>query len=126
MTVLIRRHFDIQVTEANKEYSETFTLDKNIIRITGILFTSSIDGLAYQRGSQRLEINGREILPDGHETKINMTGINVPCDLKYRSVDIPAGNGRIKLEYKDEDNGVAVFAAYRLRLNIEAEMEDDF
>ncbi|HYD23024.1 MAG TPA: hypothetical protein VEB40_16185, partial [Flavipsychrobacter sp.] len=69
MGSIIKKRFDIQVTEADKVFSGSFELDKDISFIRGILLTSNKDDLMYYRGSQKIEINKQEIVPEGYESK---------------------------------------------------------
>lgn len=116
----VKKRFDISVTEANKVFSKTFELDKNITHIKGILFTSDKDDLLYYRGSQKVEINKEEIFPENYESKLLLSGINVSPNRRYYDLgNQPAGNGSIKVEYKDTDDSRAYFTPYRVSLYVE-------
>ena len=113
----VKKRFDIPVTEPSKIFSKTFELDKNIVSVTGILFTSDKDDLLYYRGSQKVEINKEEIFPENYESKLLLSGINVSPDNRYYDLgNQPAGNGTIKVEYKDTEDSRAAFVAYRVSL----------
>src|SRR5688572_12893780 len=106
----IKKRFDIEVPDASNVYSKTFDLDKNITSIHGILFTSNRDDLLYYRGSNKIEINRQEIFPEGYETKLLMTGLNVsPNDRFYNLGGILPGNGKLKIDYKDIPDERLVF-----------------
>jgi hypothetical protein len=116
----VKKRFDIAVTDPNMVYSKTFELDKNIAAVTGLLFTSDKDDLLYYRGSQKVEINKEEILPENYESKLLLSGINVAPDNRYYDIgNQPAGNGTIKVEYRDMDDSRAVFTPYRVSLYAE-------
>jgi hypothetical protein len=121
-----KKRYDIQVTAANQPFTQTFELDKNILSLKGMLFTSDKDDLLYYRGSQRVEINGQEYFPDNYETKLLMSGINVePAARYYPLGGINPGNGLIKVSYQDKDDGRTVFTPYRVSLYVDCEAEDD-
>ncbi|HEX9510600.1 MAG TPA: hypothetical protein VF939_08955 [Puia sp.] len=125
MSKRIKKRFDIAVTAANGTFSQTFDLDKTIIGVYGILFTSDREDLLYYRGSQRIEINRDEVFPESYETRLLMSGINVsPNDRYYNLGGIPPGNGKVKVDYKDMDTSLAAFAAYRVSLYLDCETID--
>jgi hypothetical protein len=126
MSKRIKKRFDIEIPEANNAYSKTFDLDKNIISIHGILFTSDRDDLIYYRGSNKVEINRRELFPEGYETKLLMTGLNVsPNDRFYNLGGIPPGNGKLKIDYRDYPDERLVFAAYRVSVYLDCEISEE-
>jgi hypothetical protein len=121
----IKKRFDIQVTEKNKTYSKNFELDKTIVCIRGLLFTSNKDDMMYFRGSQRVEINKQEYFPEDYESKLLMTGVNVRPNAKYYNLGrVHPGNGIVRVEFKDEDDGRSTFEEYRVSLYLDCDMED--
>jgi len=122
----VKKRFDLQVTVANTTVPKTFELDKSIVAIRGLVVTSDKDDLLFYRGSQRVEINKQEIFPEDYESKLLMTGINLQPNCRYyRLGKIDPGNGIIKVEYKDVNDGRTVFSAYRVSLYIDCDMEDE-
>lgn len=122
----VKKRFDIQITSANQSFTQTFELDKVIRSVKGILFTSDKDDLLYYRGTQRVEINNEEFFPENYESKLLMSGINVPPVSRYYPLGgINPGNGLVKITYIDKDDGRTVFAPYRVSLYIDCEMEDN-
>jgi hypothetical protein len=118
----IKKRFDLQVTVANAVVSSTFDLDKTIVAIHGLLFTTDRDDLLYYRGSQRVEINRSEIFPEGYETRLLLSGVNVsPNDRYYNLGGLPPGNGKVKVDYKDIDSVAAGFSPYRVSLYLDCE-----
>ena len=92
--------------------------------ILGILITSDRDDLLYYRGTQKIEVNKEEIFPDGYESKLLMSGINVPPNKRYYDFGkMPAGVGSIKVSYKDEVNTITTFEPYRVRIYVDCEIE---
>ena len=121
-----KKRFDIKITLANSTVSDTFELDKNIVKVHGVLVTSDKDDLLYYRGSQKIEINKEEFFPDDYESKLLMSGINVSPKQRYYDLGgVAPGNGRVKITYKDLDDGRTTFAAYRVSLYLDCEMEDE-
>lgn len=109
------KRFDILVDEANTTVTKTFELDKTIKSIQGILLTSDKDEILYYRGSQKIEINKEEIFPESFESKLLMSGINVaPNDRFYKIGNLPTGNGKIKIDFKDNNNSLVAFNSYKV------------
>jgi hypothetical protein len=120
----VKKRFDISVTEPDKIFSKSFELDKNIASVKGILFTSDKDDMLYYRGSQKVEINKEEIFPENYESKLLLSGINVSPNNRYYDLgNQPAGNGTIKVEYKDTEDTRAAFVPYRVSLYVECVLQ---
>jgi hypothetical protein len=121
----VRKRFDIQITTANSSTTEIFEMEKSIVAYKGMLFTSNMDDMLYFRGSQRVEINKDEIFPDGYETKLLMSGINVTPNARYYNLEnMKPGNGQVKVEFVDTDDGRTVFQPYRVSLYLDCLMDD--
>jgi hypothetical protein len=122
----IRKRFDIQVIAANTGVTQIFEMEKSITAYKGFLLSSNMDDMLYFRGSQRIEINKEEIFPDGYESKLLMSGINVsPNDRYYDLENIKPGNGQVKIEFQDTDDGRTIFQAYRVSLYLDCLMDDE-
>lgn len=120
-----KKRFDIKISQANSIVSNTFELDKNIVRIHGILVSSDKDDLLYYRGSQKIEINKEEYFPENYESKLLMSGINVSPKQRYYDLGgASTGNGRVQITYKDSDDGRTVFTTYRVSLYLDCELEE--
>lgn len=125
MLKLVKKRFDLFVTAANTSQSKIFELDKDIQSIKGVLVTADKDDLLYHRGMQKIEINKEEFFPDNYESKLLMSGVNVAPNQKYYDIGcVPPGNGQIKVDYTDTDDGRTVFAPYRVSLYVNCERED--
>ena len=121
-----KKRFDIKILVANSSVSDTFELEKNIVKVHGILVTSDKDDLLYYRGTQKVEINKEEFFPENYESKLLMSGINVAPKQRYYDLGgVAPGNGLVKISYKDLDDGRTVFAPYRVSLYLDCEMEDE-
>jgi hypothetical protein len=121
----IKKRYDIDVTVANAIHSKTFELDKNVEKVYGVLFASDRDDLMYYRGSNKVEINSDEIFPEGYETKLLMSGLNVsPNDRFYNLGGVPPGNFKVKVEYKDTADSRLAFVPYRVSIYLDVEIKD--
>lgn len=122
MNKIIKKRFDIQVTVANQTKSDSFELDKTIVSINGMLITSDRDDLLYYRGTQKIEINKEEIFPEKYESKLLMSGINVPPRQRYYDLGgIAPGNGIIKVDFKDSNSDLTGFTPYRVSFYFDCE-----
>jgi hypothetical protein len=121
----IKKRYDIDVPSANVIHSKTFELDKNVEKVHGLLFTSDRDDLMYYRGSGKVEINSDEIFPEGYETKLLMSGLNVsPNERFYNLGGVTPGNFKLKVEYKDTPDSRLAFVAYRVSIYLDVEVKE--
>ena len=124
MKQIIKKRFDIIVKDARANVKEQFELDKNVTRITGILLTSDREDLLYHRGSQKIEINNEEIVPERYESKLLISGMNVsPNERFYKINNTATGNRILKIDYTDADDGRTSFSSYRVSIYVECEIE---
>jgi hypothetical protein len=124
MSKRVKKRFDLQVGAASSIISQTFELDKTVEKVHGILFASDRDDLMYYRGSAKVEMNSDEIFPEGYETKLLMSGLNVsPNDRFYNLGGIPPGNFKVKVDYKDTADARLAFAAYRVSIYLDVEIK---
>jgi len=120
--------YTIPVTAANQSYPMKFDLDKNIKVLWALRISADQPQLLFYRGTQRIELSGDELYPDGTESKVFMSGINTPPDDKWRSIEegagLPTGNEELKVIYVDADNPKAVFAPYNVYITLKCEIDD--
>lgn len=125
MTKPVKKRFDLTITEEEGIVTKTFELDKTIKTVKGLLVASDKDDVLYYRGSQKIEINNEEIFPDGYESKLLMSGINVSPKQRYYDIgSFSPGNGIIKVTFVDQADNRADFENYRVSLYLDCEMED--
>lgn len=125
MITQIKKRYDIEITAGNALHAKTFELDKNIIKVHGLLLESDRDDLLYYRGFCKIEINRQEIFPEGYAAKLLMTGINVSPNHRYYDLGgIDPGNGNVRIDFKDSDNVVAEFSNYRVSLYLDCEITE--
>lgn len=119
----IKKRYSFLVENPGIGYSKKFELDRNIRIVRAVLLTSSQPHLLFYRGSLRLEISGDEIFPEDYESKLLMSGIHVPPDEKFYDLGdgVLAGNGEIKILYKDVENILGPFEPYEVSLYLECE-----
>jgi hypothetical protein len=122
---LVDKTFTFLVDTEGQPLNKKFDLDKNVKLVHAILLSSNMPNLLFYRGSQRIEISGDEIFPEDFESKILMSGMSVPPDQKYRSLGngVLAGNGEVKVQFKDTANPNAPFAAYKVSIILQCEMK---
>lgn len=106
--------------------SKSFELDKNIRVVKGMLLTSDKDDLMYLRGTQRIEINKEEIFPENYESKLLMSSLSVSPNCRYYDLgEIKVGNGSVRIDYTDNEDGRTGFEPYRVSIYLLCSMEDE-
>jgi hypothetical protein len=124
MKQVIKKRYDLQVPQSGAIVRQTFELDKNVSRITGILLTSDKEEMLYNRGSQKIEINNHEHFPERYESKLLLSGLNVsPNDRYYKLDNNNIGNRIMKVEYVDSSDSRSSFSPYRVSIYLECEIE---
>jgi hypothetical protein len=117
--------FDIAVTSPNQLYNKNFELGKHITHVTGLLVTADKEDLLYFRGTQKIEINKQVYFPENYESKLLHSGINVPPNARYYDLgEVPAGNGSLKVDYRDTDDGRSQFVPYRVSVYLDCKIEN--
>lgn len=112
---IIKDRFDIAVTSADETFKATFELDKHADLLMGIAITSDSESSVYYRGSQKIQLNDQELFPEDFESKLLMTGMNVsPNDRMIKTGDVPTGNGRVEVWFKDATHPLQNFQPYRV------------
>jgi hypothetical protein len=122
---LIDKTYSFLVEAEGQPVSKKFDLDKNVKIVRGIALSSDRPDLLFYRGSQRIELSGDELFPENFESKMFMSGMSVAPDNKYKSLgnDVVAGNGELKILYKDSENPAALFAPYKVIIVLLCEMK---
>jgi hypothetical protein len=124
MKQVIKKRYDLQITEAGAIKREQFELDKNVSKVNAILLTSDKEEQLYNRGSQKIEINGQEIFPEKYESKLLMSGLAVsPNEKYYRLPQVAVGNRIMKVEFTDSNDSRSTFSSYRVSVYLEMETE---
>ncbi len=120
----VKKRYSFIVDTPGTSYSKKFDLDKNIKLVRGILISSDKPDLLFFRGSQKITVNGEELFPEDYESKLLMSGISVPPDQKYADLGdgVIAGNGEVKISYKDSENSTTSFSSYEVNLYLMCEL----
>ena len=120
----IKKRYSFTVDTANTTYPKKFDLDKNVKLVRGLLMNSDRPNLLFYRGSQKIELSGIELFPEDYESKLLMSGMSVPPDQKYADLgdDVLAGNGELKVQYKDKDNSNTFFEPYEVSVYLVCEL----
>jgi hypothetical protein len=126
MSNIVYKRFSFLVDTANQSYNKKFDLDKNNVLVRALQVSSDHPELIYYRGTQRVEINGDEIFPEDYDSRLLLSGISVAADDRFVPLGngAIAGNGEIKVLYKDADNTSAVFQAYQFILICKCELKN--
>lgn len=125
MITRVKKRYDLEITEENAVHAKTFELDKNIIKVHGLLLESDRDDFLFYRGFCKIEINRQEIFPEGYAAKLLMSGINVsPNERYYELCGLEPGNGQVRVEYKDNTHLLVAFANYRVSLYLDCEITE--
>jgi len=122
---LVDKIYSFTVDAQNAPFNKKFDLDKNVKLVRGIILSSDKPNMLFYRGSQRIEISGDEIFPEDFESKLLMSGMAVAPDQKYRTLGngVVAGNGEVKILYKDTQNPNASFTLYKVIITLQCEMK---
>ena len=106
----IRKTFSFQVNEANKLYTpQKWELPKKTAFVKGLQLTSDFPNKLYYRGSQRIEIGGDELFPEGFDSKILISSISVaPRERFFDLGEVQPGDLSVKIRYEDKDHERAV------------------
>ncbi|WP_246848960.1 hypothetical protein [Aquimarina sp. U1-2] len=65
----------------------------------------------YYRGCQKIEIGGEELFPEGFESRILMSSLNVaPRERFFDLGEVLPGDLSVKIRYEDKDHSKAIFA----------------
>ncbi|TXJ28241.1 MAG: hypothetical protein E6Q24_05525 [Chitinophagaceae bacterium] len=125
MITRVKKRYDIEITQENAVHSKTFELDKNIIKVHGLLLESDRDDFLFYRGFCKIEINRQEIFPEGYAAKLLLSGVNVsPNDRYYKLGGLEPGNGQVRVEFKDNAHILLAFANYRVSLYLDCEITE--
>ena len=122
---LVDKIFTFLVDAEGQPVNKKFDLDKNVKVVHGIAISSDRPNLLFYRGSQRIELSGDELFPEDYESKMFMSGMAVAPDDKYKTLGngVVAGNGELKIQFKDSENVNAPFAAYKVIITLLCEMK---
>jgi hypothetical protein len=120
---IIEKRFDIQVAQRGQTVTGKFELDKMAKVIKGIKVTSDREDLLFYRGTQKIEINGKERFEENYESKNLQSSLNVDVNCRYKNMhDAETGNGLIVMTYIDNQHPLYAFSPYRVSLYVQYEV----
>ncbi|MDO9185878.1 MAG: hypothetical protein Q7W13_07695 [Bacteroidia bacterium] len=120
---IVEKRFDIQIAQSGQTVSGKFELDKTVKVIKGVKVTSDREDLLFYRGTQKIEINGKERFEENYESKNLQSSLNVDLNNRYKNMrDTDPGNGIVSITYKDNQHQLFAFAAYRVSLYVQYEI----
>ena len=120
---IVEKRFDIQVAQRGQTVTGKFELDKMAKVIKGIKVTSDREDLLFYRGTQKIEINGKERFEENYESKNLQSSLNVDVNNRYKDMrDTETGNGLIVMTYFDNQHPLYAFSPYRVSLYVEYEI----
>ncbi|GAB4242761.1 MAG: hypothetical protein Tsb0034_20350 [Ekhidna sp.] len=102
----VRKTFSFKVNEANKLYTPVnWELPKKTKYVKGLQLTSDFPNKLYYRGTQKIEIGGDELFPEGFDSKILVSSISVaPRDRFFDLGEVVPGDLSVKLRYQDSNH----------------------
>ena len=105
----------MNVTTANSITKGEFELDKNAEFLFGLSVTTDKETSLYYRGSQKMQVNDKELFPEEFESRLLMTGLTVPPNQRVVKVGlVRRGNGKVEIWFKDTAHAAVPFSAYRV------------
>lgn len=116
--LLVYKRYEIPVTASGLLETKKFELDKNIRRVLGLQVSSDRPDLLFYRGSQQITIGGDELFPEGFESRLLMSGIQVPPAGRF----YPLGDAftprtsEVRVQFRDIPSAYAAFANYNFIL----------
>ena len=122
--MLLRKRYDLDITTALSTVRDEFELEKHALKVLGILVTADRDEMIFHRGTIGVILSGEEVIPDGHHTKLLMSGLGVAPDERFLSLDLLPGNGVLKVAYTDNAHGVQSFAAHSVHIYLLIEIDE--
>jgi hypothetical protein len=129
MKMPYRKRFEDINVQQNQSTSVEFELDKNVVFVTGFYLSSEYDRLLFNRGTIRVEINGREYIPEGFEAKVMLCGNQTDPNTRFFLLDKVNGkvvplSKKIKFTFKDNAHPEYPYQPYRVSLYVEGETEE--
>ncbi len=121
----IIKQYEIEITEEAGVISKTFDLDKDIIKVHGLLLQSDRDDLLYYRGACKIELNRDELFPDRYAAKNLMSGFNVPVNERFYDLGgLEPGNRVLKVDFTDRATTAINFDHYTLFICLLCEINE--
>lgn len=106
----IRKTYSFRVEKPNASYAPVkWELPKKTKAVKGLQLTSDFPNKLYYRGTQKIEIGGDELFPEGFDSKILVSSISVaPRERFFGLGEVAPGDLSVKVRYEDRDHERAV------------------
>ena len=104
--------FTFQVEQGDTSLSPNgWELPKQTAFVKGIQISSDYPDKLFYRGSQRIEIGGEELFPDGFHSRLLMSSLSVPPRERFFDLgQVAPGDLSVKLRYSDTQHSKAPLA----------------
>ena len=104
--------FSFQVEQGDASLSPSgWELPKQTVAIKGIQINSDYPDKLFYRGSQRIEIGGEELFPEGFHSRMLMSSLSVPPRERFFDLGhVAPGDLSVKLRYRDKQHSKAPLA----------------
>ena len=111
--------FRVNQSESNVNTSG-WELPKQTKTVKGIQISADYPDKLYYRGSQRIEIGGEELFPEGFDSRMLMSSLAVaPRERFFDMGDVAPGDLSIKVRYKDVNHAKAPFVGgYKVTITL--------
>lgn len=113
--------YSFDVTQVGQSLSPEFDIEKNAKDIAGIALSADLRDMLFYAGTQRIDIGGVEVIPEGYESNLLMAGVTVAPKDKFHQFDpvLGVGNGKIKIYFVDKSNAAILnFRPYRVTVTV--------
>ncbi|WP_103072268.1 hypothetical protein [Aquimarina sediminis] len=85
-------------------------LPKHTKMVKGLQLICDYPDKLYHRGSQRIEIGGEELFPEGFDSKLLMSSLSVaPKERFFELGDVLPGDLSVKIRFRDKNHNSADF-----------------
>ena len=113
--------YSFDVTAAGQSLSPEFDIEKNAKEVAGIALSADLRDMLFYAGTQRIDIGGVEVFPEGYESNLLMAGVTTAPKDKFHpfSPALSVGNGKIKVYFVDKSNAAIItFRPYRVTVTV--------
>lgn len=115
--------FIVQVSTSGAYIDREFDFDSRVKRIVSMQVIADFPDKAYFRGTQGIEINGDQIMPEEVDTKILMSNSGVDPNPRFLDLgDVKPGNLKCRIKYRDSEHPTAAFAPYKVKYLFKCEI----
>ena len=113
--------YSFDVTQKNQSLSPEFDIEKNAKEVVGIALSADLRDILFYAGTQRIDIGGVEIFPEGYESNLLLAGVSVAPNDKFHKFNpgLSIGNGKIKVYFVDKSTDALIqWRPYRVTVTV--------